>query len=49
MMDLQARGRDDVALLQVMMPGVVNDNTGSRMCWGSSQRDADGTRNLQRA
>ena len=45
MMDLQARGRDVMALLQVMMPGVVNDNTGSDVLGQFTTPTMDGTRN----
>jgi hypothetical protein len=45
MMDLQARGRDVMALLQVMMPGVVNDNTGSDVLGQYTTPTMDGTRN----
>jgi hypothetical protein len=44
MMDLQARGRDVMALLQVMMPGVVNDNTGSDILGQYTTPTMDGTR-----
>ncbi len=43
-MELQARGRDVMALLQVMMPGVVNDNTGSDVLGQFTTPTMDGTR-----
>jgi hypothetical protein len=43
-MELQARGRDVMALLQVM-PGVVNDNTGSDVLGQFTTPTMDGTRN----
>ena len=45
MMDLKARGRDVMALLQVMMPGVVDDNTGSDVLGQFTTPTMDGTRN----
>jgi hypothetical protein len=43
-LELQARGRDVMSLLQVMMPGVVNDSTGGDTLGAFSTPTMDGTR-----